>query len=258
MYNLTDVIILYTNQTVKGMVSIFYLGLVLTVVGGKGLYDYIKGKIEYVDTNDMQLLIGYELSLNSNQLLIGRTDSVIKRPIIVDMKKTPHMFVSGLSNSGKTCMVENAIKDKNVILVNTFKDDFKSIKARRINGSEKILEFFQDILKDIYYREKPLFIVMDELLVLCLESKISKSIMDLLAVGRHYNIYLIGISQIGTKEAVKFKDLFNVRICFKQVEESGYRAVLGYSPEIKDLKPRQFLFYSDCIGLGRTYDVSKA
>lgn len=67
--------------------------------------------------------------------------------------------------------------------------------------------------------------------------------------------FLIGISQIGTKEAVKFKDLFNTRICFKQVEESSYRSVLGYSPENKKLTKQQFLLYSDKISEGYTYTV---
>jgi hypothetical protein len=226
------------------MIGIFFLGLICAGIGWMGIYSLMKDDIEHPYITDTQLLLGYSKR------------SSIMYPIIVDMKKTPHMFVCGLSNSGKTCMIESAVKDKDVILINTFKEDFKSIKARRINGNEKILEFLQGIIKDIYYREKPLFVVMDELLILCLDSKITKAIMDLLAIGRHYNIFLIGISQLGTKETVKFKDLFNVRVCFKQVEESSYRAVLGYSPEIRDLKQRQFLFYSDKIGIGYTYNVS--
>lgn len=225
------------------MVSIFFIGLALTTVGAKGIYDTLKDMAEKPILKDTQLILGYDKR------------GLIKWPIIADMKKTPHMFVCGLSNSGKSCMIEHAIREKNVILVNTFKEDFTSIKARRINGKEKILEFFKVMLQDIHCRDEPLYIVMDELLILCMDKEITKAIMDLLAVGRHYNIYLIGISQIGTKETVKFKDLFNVRVCFKQVEESSYRAVLGYSPEIKDLGMRQFLFYSDQIGLGYTYDV---
>jgi DNA segregation ATPase FtsK/SpoIIIE-like protein len=96
---------------------------------------------------------------------------------------------------------------------------------------------------------------MDELLILCMDNKIEKAIMNLLAVGRHYNIFLIGICQLGTKEIIKFKDLFNTRICFRQVEESSYRAVLGYSPEDKQLQKREFYYYSDEVGKGYTYDV---
>lgn len=225
------------------MISIFFYGIALILFSSIGIYVHIKDKLEHIEINDMQLLIGYDKQRG------------VKWPIIVDMKKTPHMLVCGLSNSGKTCMVENAVKGKNVILVNVFRDDFKNIKARRINGNEKILEFFQDIIKDIYYRQKPLYIVMDELMVLCLDSKITKAITELLAIGRHYNIFMIGICQLGTKEVVRFKDLFNVRICFKQVEESSYRTVLGYSPQIRDLKQRQFLYYSDTTGMGYTYDI---
>ena len=59
-----------------------------------------------------------------------------------------------------------------------------------------------------------------------MDKGITKAITDLLAIGRHYNIFLVGISQQGTKESVKFKDLFNSRICFSQVEESSYRSVI--------------------------------
>jgi DNA segregation ATPase FtsK/SpoIIIE-like protein len=225
------------------MISIFFLGLMLTVIACKGMYDTVRDKVETATLKDTQLLIGYDKK------------EWVKWPIIIDMEKTPHLFVCGLSGSGKTCLVEYAMKNKNVILVNAFKKDFRSIKARRINGNDKILKYLNGILDKIYYRNKPLYIVLDELLVLCIDSKITRAIMDLLAVGRHYNIYLIGISQIGTKETVKFKDLFNTRICFRQVEESSYRAVLGYSPDQKDLHKRQFLFYSDQIGSGYTYDV---
>lgn len=228
------------------MVSIFYFGLLLIVISGKGLYELYKIGKEPLEINDSQLLLGYAPKE-------GLLDS--DKPIIANMKRTPHLLICGLSNCGKTKMVEYAIKDKSVILINVFDDDFRRIKARRINGNEKILFFFHELLKDIYKREKPLYIVIDELLVLCMDTKATKAITDLLAVGRHYNIFIIGISQIGTKEVVKFKDLFNVRVCFRQVEESSYRAVLGYSPEVRELKQRQFLYYSEEVGMGRTYDV---
>jgi Cdc6-like AAA superfamily ATPase len=180
----------------------------------------------------------------------------VKWPIIIDMEITPHLFVSGLSGNGKSRMVEYAIKDKNVVLINVFRKDFRSIKTRRINGNENILKYLTNLLKNMYYRKKPLYIVIDELIVLCLDSKITKAIMEILAIGRHYNIYIIGISQLGTKETVKFKDLFNARVSFRQVEESSYRAVLGYSPPVRTLQKRQFLYYSHEIGMGYTYDVS--
>lgn len=192
------------------------------------------------------------------QLKLGYKNNLLfKRPLIIDMENTPHLFVSGLSGSGKSRMIEKAIQGKQVILINTFKKDFRSIQARRINGNENILKFFNNLLQNLKEDKKePLYVVIDELLVLCLDKNITKAIADLLAVGRHYNIFLIGICQQGTKESVKFKDLFNARVCFRQVEESSYRSVLGYSPEDTQLRKRQFYLYSDYIERGYTYTVS--
>ena len=193
--------------------------------------------------------------LTDSELLIGYSKDN-KKPLIIDMNKTPHLFICGLSGNGKTRMIEYAIKNKNVILINAMEKDFKSCKrARRIIGNENILEYFNKITENIYVRKKPLFLVIDELLVLCMDKKITEKISNLLAIGRHYNIYIIGISQIGTKEAVKFKDLFNSRVCFRQVEESSYRTVLGYSPEYTDLQKREFHLYSDQLAMGITYDI---
>lgn len=197
-----------------------------------------KGRIKLTDK---QLLLGYDI------------DSY--EPLIADMGVVPHLFVCGLSKCGKSRMIEYAIQDKKTILINVFQEDFKSIKTRRVNSKDKILMCLKDLIENPYYRQEPLYIVIDELLVLCMDKDVTKAIMDLLAIGRHYNIYIIGISQIGTKESVKFKDLFNVRICFRQVDDSSYKTVLGYSPEIKDLMPRQFHLYSDKLAFGYTYDI---
>lgn len=200
------------------------------------------------------------IHLDDFQLNIGFKDYiVVKKPIIVDMKVTPHVFVSGLSGNGKSKMVEYSMQHKKVILFNVFEDDFLSLKPLRIiNGNDDILNFLKLMLNDLSKRNKksePLYLVFDELLVLCIDKNITKSITDLLAVGRHYNIFIVGISQIGTKESVKFKDLFNTRICFKQVEESSYKTVLGYTPEDKNLSCREFYLYSDKICRGETYNI---
>jgi hypothetical protein len=195
----------------------------------------------------------YELKVGYKNLLICR------KPIIVDMRTTPHLFVCGLSGSGKSKMVEYAAKGKNVALLNVFEDDFTSIQGQRIIGNNNILKFLTSLLDTMRSRQKgtePLYLVMDELLVLCIDKVITKAVTDVLAIGRHYNIFIIGISQIGTKESVKFKDLFNARICFRQVEESSYRTVLGYSPEDIQLKQREFLYYSDEVGKGITYTIN--
>lgn len=212
------------------------------IAGAVGIRKYLKKP-----AGEYELKIGYE-----NMLLFPK-------PLIVNMKLTPHCFICGLSNSGKTCMVEYAMRGKNVILINAFEDDFKSIRCRRIIGNDNILKFFQNLLENMKNRrkdEKPLYLVIDELLVLCIDKAITKAIQDILAIGRHYGVYIIGICQLGTKESVKFKDLFNVRVCFRQVEESSYRAILGYSPEDTKLNMREFYLYSDRIARGYTYTIN--
>lgn len=201
----------------------------------------------------MEKIVGdYELKVGYKDIFF------CKKPIVVNMRITPHLFVCGLSGSGKSKMIEFAVQNKNVVLINAFEDDFRSIKGIRVLGNDNILEFLKGLLDSLKERKKtdrPLYVVIDELLVLCIDKAITKAITDILAIGRHYNVFLIGISQIGTKESVKFKDLFNARICFKQVEESSYRAILGYTPEDKQLRRREFYLYSDRIDRGYTYTI---
>jgi hypothetical protein len=201
-------------------------------------------KVQQMKQKDTQLIIGYE------------NESFLKWPIIIDMAKTPHMLVTGLSNNGKTKMIEYAIRNKNVVILNAdFKKDFKDFDCRKISDHKEMLEFLKETLMDETYKEQALYIVIDELLVLSNQKEISTAIMDLLAIARHRNVYIIGISQSAEKEVLKYKHLFNTRICFRMVEESSYRTVLGYTPEIRDIQQRQFLYYSDHTGMGYTYNV---
>lgn len=220
-------------------------GIALTIIGGCGTIALLKENREAKkNIKDTEIIIGYEK-------IHG-----LKWPIIVDMRKTPHLLVCGLSNSGKTKMVEYAIRNKNAVVLNAdFQKDFKSFNGQKISGIENTKEYLENLMSVDKPLEHPLYVVIDELLVLSNRKEINVVIMDLLAIARHKNIYIIGISQSGEKENLKYKHLFNTRVCFRMVEESSYRTVLGYSPEIKDLQQRQFLYYSDRTGMGYTYDV---
>ena len=186
-------------------------------------------------------------------LIVGYKGILKKKSIIVDMRTCPHLLVCGLSGSGKTKCVEYAVKDKRVIILNAFKDDFKSINCPKINGENNIINVLTNCCKQ--YQKIPLYIVIDELLVLCNNKKINKCILDILAVARHYNVYLIGIAQRGLSVDMSFKNLFNARLCFRQVEETSYRAILGYSIDNPNLQKREFILLSDYIYKGRTYDI---
>lgn len=196
------------------------------------------------------------LDLPSTTVLLGYRDT--GEPITVDMLKTPHIGVVGLSNNGKSKMVEAALKNlsgADILLVNVFKKDFKSIKARRINGEENILNLLKSILDKQYERNRPLYIAIDELNVLSNNKEINKAISDLLKVARHYNIYLICMAQDMLKETVKFKNLFNVRVTFRCIEESSYRSFLGVSVPEGNILPKEFYCLSDGLYKGNAYTI---
>ena len=178
--------------------------------------------------------------------------------IVVDMRETPHLLITGLSGQGKTYMTKTIIKNleglADVILINAFKSDFKDFKGRLILEEYNIILNFKNFLESKIERNKPLYIIIDELLTLTRNKEINKILMDLLAVARHYNIFIIGIAQEGTKENLKFKNLFNARVCFKMIEDSSYKTVLGCSVQ-DQLNKQEFYLYSDGLYKGRTFQV---
>lgn len=207
-----------------------------------------KDKIENVELTDWQIATGY-----------NEVDG-FKKPIIFDFKKTPHMLVSGLSQQGKTKMVEGALRDKQVVLINTYSKDFTSLKnvIVRANFVEEIVAIFEYLLNlKEDENQTPIYVVIDELLSLILagDKKIMPLLTRLLALGAHANIYIIAISQSSEKEIVKNKNLFNIRVCFRMIEDSSYKVVLGYTPDELQLKNRQFHYYSSECGTAYTYDV---
>lgn len=213
---------------------------------GKVIIEVINAKID--DLN-------YEfIELPSTTLLLGYDQKGI--PIIVDMKKTPHVGVQGTSNTGKSKMVELSLKNlrgADIVLLNCFSDDFTSIRARRINGNENILVFFNDLVSDPYMRKRPLYLILDELNVLGKDKKINQAIIDILAQARHFNIYLIALGQTLLKENCPYKHLFNVRVTFRAIDKSSISAFLGCAIENTKLNQREFICYSDSIYRGKSY-----
>lgn len=179
--------------------------------------------------------------------------NILHIPIIVDMKSLPHLLIVGLSNSGKSKIAEYALRGKDCILLNAFREDYKSLKCRRIIGNDKILKYLQNTLNNIYYRDHPFFILIDEILVLSKDKKINAAIQDLLSISRHYNLYLVCISQAGQKECVSYKHLFNCRLCMRMINSADYSVVLGVTPENTTLVQRQFYLLSDDLYKGTSY-----
>ena len=241
----------------------------LILAGCVGYFGYFTGEVvraynDYKICKTRQLEENYRKSieeppLTEKCLKIGYENfGGYKKPIIVDMDVNPHMLVCGLSNQGKSKMVEYAIKDKKCILMNIAKDDFISVRnAKRINDLDEITSILSDLL-ETGEQPEPLFIIMDEILSLVLSGngkKINELLGQMLAFGRHKNIYIIALTQTAEKEILKFKYLFNNRVCFKMLDDAAYKVVLGKSPEQFYLSHRQFCYVTDKIGTGYTYDL---
>ena len=145
---------------------------------------------ELVNKIDPGSIIASKFKKKSNYCLtLGHTKGILKRDIVVDFRITPHLLVAGLSGQGKSRCVESAVASKkNVTILNAYSDDFTSVKnARRIIGNDKILRYLNNLLENPIKRKEEdiLFLVIDEMLVLCSDKKITKAITDLLAIGRH-------------------------------------------------------------------------
>lgn len=197
--------------------------------------------------------------LQSTQLLIG-VDK-LKHKIIADMLICPHVLVSGLPNSGKSKCVYIMLKNlrkANIVIYGGFKEDYKDISYREIIGEDNLNTFLDSILNNLYKREVPLYIVLEELGTIR-NKKTKDKIQELLCIARHYNIYIIGVIQIATKENCSFKDLFNTRITFKQIGEQNYRVILGMpiEEEYRRLQQQEFIMLSDKLYFGKTYLVDK-
>lgn len=219
----------------------------LTNVEGKAILEIINKdigdlKYKHLELTPYKLLLGYN----------GKGE-----PVIIDMKKTPHVGIQGASNGGKSKMVELALRnlqDKaNIILMNCFRDDFTSIKARRLNDPVEIKAFLKYLLDRKIVCKKPLYLVLDELNETSKDKEFNNLIKEVLGQARHFNIFLIAIGQSLLKENCPYKQLFNVRVTFRTVDKSSISAFLGCTLEDTQLNQREFICYSDQIYRGKSY-----
>ena len=180
----------------------------------------------------------------------------MKCDIVVDMAKTPHCLISGISGSGKSMMALYALKEKrNVYLLNAFPSDFQGLSCKRIFKPDEMLKFLTGLVEKPRYYEEGMWICIDEGLVLCTsDKKYSKAIMDLLAVCRHYNIWVIFLTQTSNKNEIPFKNLFGVRCCLRSIDPSAVSVTLGCNVDVK-LNPREFAVYHTELEVGKTYTV---
>ena len=198
-----------------------------------------------------------KIKLSPYEILVGESYG---KPLIVNMKSTPHLLITGLSGQGKSkmvnCIIRTLNKNTRAVLINGFADDYEK-GIRNIIGDENISKFLSRLLEDKKLQRNPLYILIEEMGIIQ-DKKILKMIAELLMVGRHYNIFIIGIIQVSRAEDIKFKTFFNARISFRQVDSSSYGVALGCSMPKEDshLSKREFYLLTDDLYRGKTYNMN--
>ena len=194
-----------------------------------------------------------QVQLQNRELLLGYNQQGY---IIADMGKYPHLLISGLSNQGKSKMIYYMLKNledrANILVLNGFKEDYRGFTL--VQGTKAIQRRIEAILKDKEIRIKPLYLILEEMQSISKDKKLQEQLKELLSMGRHYNIFVIGIIQNATKENCSFKDLFNCRCSFRQIDSSSYQVCLGTSVE-KGLEQREFYFLDSNLIKGYTFSI---
>ena len=225
------------------------------------IFNCIKCEFTLMEDNELILTmykpkeyLNYEpVELSSYELLLGYGQEGY---IIANMSKYPHLLISGLSNQGKSKMVNYMLRNignkADILILNGFKEDYKGFVL--IQDMKSIERRIGTIIAPLKKRKRPLYLVIEEMQVISKNKRLQERLKELLSVGRHYNIFVIGIIQNATKENCSFKDLFNCRCSFRQIDSSSYQVCLGTSVE-KGLEQREFYFLDSNLIKGYTFSI---
>lgn len=192
------------------------------------------------------IIIGWsaidKIHLKKNDgILLGRSFPFKK--VYWEYKTYYHCLILGVTNCGKSVLCENMLRNQNVVLINTWETDFKTISnARRINDKTSIISFF----KCLPSNSQEVFIVIDELASLMQDKEIAKEINLALQYSRHYHCHIIGVTPRVLANEVGCKALFPCRICGKMMSTNDYKTALGVSID-GDLSMREFIIVDSDI-----------
>ncbi len=171
--------------------------------------------------------------------------------VYLDSQKYYHAIVTGVTNCGKSMLVEKMVQGQNVVLINTWESDFKSLPgAKRINDKQSILSF----LNGLQDNKEEIYIVIDEMATLYQDKEIGKAINCLLQYGRHYQVHIIGISPRILANEVSCKSLFPCRITGRLMQDSDYKTALGISINAT-LGLHEFIMITDKVEVFKSYEI---
>lgn len=216
--------------------------LILVAVITYNLSDkYISGVFTRTRVSNTTLILGHD---------------ILRRKIALDLKQFPSLSITGVTNSGKSCLVAGALMRNKAdkILINAYEEDYKNIQfKKRINNVDQI-ERYLDYLLEIDKLDKFTILVIDEALSLTTHKKINEKIRILLSKNRHKNIAIILLFQELNKTIVSYKSLISARLTMRLLQQSDYQSALGVSLDVT-LQNREFILVSDSIYKGKSYNL---
>ena len=115
-------------QKIKDNINTYFGSLKVDVIDRRGKVEI---NIINIPVEEGEFLNYRYVPLSPYQLLLGYGDD--KELLITDMKSRPHVLITGLSEQGKTgmvkCITTNLIPNADVVVCNSFRDDFAKIKG---------------------------------------------------------------------------------------------------------------------------------
>lgn len=220
------------------------------------LYLYFLVAVIIYNLSDKYISISKHFN-NKHDLILG-TDK-FRRKIILNMKEFPSLSITGVTNSGKSCLVAAALtKNKaDKVLLNAYEEDYSNIYfKKRITDIEKI-EQYLDYLLEIDRLDHFTIIVIDEALSLTAYKKINEKLKVLLSKNRHKNCAIVLSFQELNKTIVPYKSLIAARLSMRLLQQSDYQSALGISLDTSvTLQNREFILVSDSIYKGKSYNLN--
>lgn len=194
---------------------------------------------------------------NKYELILGH--DILRKKITLNLKEFPSLSITGITGSGKSCLISAALtKNKaDKVLLNAYDEDYKNIYfKKRITEADQI-EAYLDYLLEIDRLDHFTIIVIDEALSLTAYKKISEKLKVLLSKNRHKNCAIVLLFQELNKTIVPYKSLIAARLSMRLLQQSDYQSALGISLDGGiTLQNREFILVSGGIYFGKSYNLN--